>query len=167
MKKSSSLLPSTAGIALKQSDDGGVALRSLDELLQGQFTWEREREREKQIRAYCLMSLFVHQRRSELIKNRLNEQREEADILAGLLSIYNNIYIPGNSLFGRDLTWNARKLDQCCLMKRYSASLTGLVLVILCLLGLFFLALFGLCPVKSEAIFKCTGSFSPLCGVMF
>ena len=99
---------------------------------------EREREREKQIRAYCLMSLFVHQRRSELIKNRLNEQREEADILAGLLSIYNNIYIPGNSLFGRDLTWNARKLDQCCLMKRYSASLTGLVLVILCLLGLFF-----------------------------
>lgn len=32
------LLSSTAGITLKQSDNGGIILRSLDELLQGQFT---------------------------------------------------------------------------------------------------------------------------------
>lgn len=37
------LLPSTAGITLKQSDNGGIVLRSLDELLQGQFTCERHK----------------------------------------------------------------------------------------------------------------------------
>lgn len=38
------LLPSTAGITLKQSDNGGVILRSLDKLLKRQFTWWRQRE---------------------------------------------------------------------------------------------------------------------------
>lgn len=32
------LLPSTAGVALKQPDDGGIVLCSLDKLLQGKFT---------------------------------------------------------------------------------------------------------------------------------
>lgn len=31
-------LSSAAGVALQQADDGRVALRSFDELLQGQFT---------------------------------------------------------------------------------------------------------------------------------
>lgn len=35
------LLPSTAGITLKQSDNGGIVLCSLNKLLQRQFTCER------------------------------------------------------------------------------------------------------------------------------
>lgn len=42
VRESSSLLASTAGIALKQPDDGRVALGSFDEFLKGQFTWETQ-----------------------------------------------------------------------------------------------------------------------------
>lgn len=45
-EKSSFLLPSTAGIALKQPDNGGVVLCPLNKLLKGQFTWERHTERD-------------------------------------------------------------------------------------------------------------------------
>lgn len=42
IRGSSSLLASTAGIALKQPDDGGVALGSFDEFFKGQFTWKTQ-----------------------------------------------------------------------------------------------------------------------------
>lgn len=42
--ESSFLLASAAGIALKQPDDGGVALGSFDEFLKGQFTWKTQTE---------------------------------------------------------------------------------------------------------------------------
>lgn len=42
VRGSSFLLASTAGITLKQPDDGGVALGSLDEFLKGQFTWKTQ-----------------------------------------------------------------------------------------------------------------------------
>jgi len=41
-EESSFLQPSTAGITLQQPDDGGVAFRSFNKLLKGQFTCERK-----------------------------------------------------------------------------------------------------------------------------